>query len=175
MGNDDKKITEWTNKFPFGFEELVKGLSNQKRLAIAGLLLEKKELRFSDIQKELKLKKNVLSLHLKNMLKLGIISRVKSNWKEDEKVFVSFYQLNPIYRRLIESNIKQFNFALIKALLSNKEGIVFPQGNYSEARASYESGLLETPLVRMPIITMEYNKMIGGDVKWETKKQTIIR
>lgn len=103
------KIDLWEKKFPFGIEELVKGLSSDNRLAIASLLMEKGEMHPSDIQKELKLKKDVLRRQLKIMSNFGIIRRTKSVWKEDKGVFDSHYMISPFYKKLIETMIDQCN------------------------------------------------------------------
>jgi len=103
------KIDSWKQKFPFGIEEIVKGLSNDNQLAIASLLMEKEEMHSSDIQKELNLKKDVLRIQLKIMSNFGIIRRTKTVWKEDKGIFDSHYMINPFYKKLIETMIDQCN------------------------------------------------------------------
>lgn len=114
MKSTTNDVKNWANKFPFGFKEFAKGMSNENRIAIAGLLMEKDEFRFSEIQELLSLKKSLLSLHLKILLKYGIIRRTKSYWTAEEKVFKSKYKLNPIYRKLINENIQVLKSAIQK-------------------------------------------------------------
>ena len=114
MASSNNSIKNWANKLPFGFKEFTKAMSNENRLAIASLLREKNELRFTEIQEILNLQKNLLSQHLKILLKYGIIRRTKSQWTAEEKVFKSRYKLNPIYKDLIDMNIKQLSYPLFK-------------------------------------------------------------
>ena len=110
----ESAVKNWANKIPFGFKEFVKGMANENRIAIASLLMKKDELRFSEIQEKLDIPKNLLSQHLKVLLKYGLIRRTKSYWTDEEKVFKSNYKLNPIYRDLIKANISQLRTPLLK-------------------------------------------------------------
>jgi len=116
----NKKVKSWKQKFPFGLEELVKGLSHDNRLAIANLLLKKGEMHPSDIQKELDLKKDVLKRHLKIMSNYGIIKRTKSTWDEGKGVFDSHYMINRFYTKLIETMIDQCNVVMKRKDLKPK-------------------------------------------------------
>lgn len=122
-------IKLWASKFPFGLKEFTYGLSNEKRIAIASLLLEKKELRFSDIQNELKIEKNVLSQHLKKMQNVGLIKRTKSQWDESNNVLISKYSLNNLYKDLLENNIQRLNFVKEKRESISKPNLL-SRGEY---------------------------------------------
>ena len=112
----NKKVKSWKQKFPFGIEEIVKGLSHDNRLAIANLLMKKGEMHPSDIQKELDLKEDVVKRHLKIMSKYGIIKRTKSTFDEDKEVIDSHYMINRFYYNLIKTMIDQCNSVMKKTV-----------------------------------------------------------
>lgn len=160
-------IEFWATEFPFGFEEFVKGLSNEKRLAIASLLLEKKSLRFSQIQQELELKKNILSQHLKIMLNYGLIHRTKTVWNEKEKVFKYFYELNPFYRKLIEMNKIQLIIPFTKSFEATTR-IGRLKENYNVGIENIKSLKYETSAEEIPL-KMVISDIKGGTVAWSRK------
>lgn len=110
----DTPIKNWANKIPFGFKEFTKGMSNENRLAIVSLLLERDGLRFSEIKDILNLPKNILSQHLKILLKYGLIRRTETKWDEKEKVIKSKYKLNQKYKRLLYLNFNQLKKSALK-------------------------------------------------------------
>jgi len=113
----NEKVKSWKQKFPFGIEELVKGLSNNTRLAIASLLLEKGEIHPNDISKELNLNKDIVIRQLKIMSNCGIIKRTKSKWHENKGVFDSHYMINKFYNNLIKTMINQCNTVMEKSMI----------------------------------------------------------
>ena len=157
----------WATEFPFGFEEFVKSLSNEKRLAIASLLMEKKTLRFSQIQKELKLDKNVLSQHLKIMLNYGLIHRTKTIWNEKEKIFKYFYELNPFYRRIIEINKFQLSMPFVK-IYEHTNLIRSLKEDYTEGNKKFKSFKYEINKEAIPL-KMTVHDIKGGSTKWNQK------
>lgn len=112
----NEKVKSWKQKFPFGIEELAKGLSNNTRLAITSLLLEKGELHPNDISKELDLTKDIVIRQLKILSNCGIIKRTKSKWYEKKGVFDSHYMINLFYLNLIKTMIDQCNSVMKKTV-----------------------------------------------------------
>lgn len=164
----NKLVEFWATEFPFGFEEFVKGLSNEKRLAIASLLMEKRELRFSDIQKELGLENNLLSKHLKILSNYGLIQKIKLSWNEKEETFKYYYRLSPFYRGLLEINITHLNNILSKTLDYSKQ-IRFLKENYEKGIEKHNLLEYEKSEEReIPLVISVSN--IGGIGKWEQKK-----
>lgn len=96
------KINEYKNKFPFGLEEFCRALSNPERVAIASLLYTSD--RLLNYEEIVGLLGKDVKINLDAMLNLGVIKRTGSIFVNG--IFISDFELNKIYKRLIENCIQ---------------------------------------------------------------------
>ena len=154
-------IQKWTQKFPFGFEEFTEALSCDKRIAIVSLLMERDELKFSEIQKELGLDSSLLSQHLNKLLNLGLLRRKRSTWSEDRKYIKSYYVLSPFYRRLIDT--------CRKSLVNQKQvPFSFP---YENPEFLINSDILESMVLEQN--DYHFENLIKSDIYPEKKVERV--
>lgn len=100
------KVDEYKNKFPFGLEEFCKALSDDTRLAVISLLYEvEKPLNEKEITEQIKTYSVLIEEAIRKLNNYGIIRRVQSKWNKDKNIVESKYEINKIYRKLLDSCI----------------------------------------------------------------------
>lgn len=98
-----KKVEEHTKEIPQETRLIIAALDNPVRQAILALLKEKKELSFSDMQKEFGIEKLTLNFHLKKLFSSALIDHYYKH--EIGKQKYSFYSITPLGRRVLNSLI----------------------------------------------------------------------
>lgn len=107
-----KKIEEHSKGIPQEIRLIIAALDNPIRQAILILLSEKKELSFSDMQKEFNIEKLTLNFHLKKLFATALIDHYYKHELGNQKY--SFYTITPLGCRILSS----LNNALIPPVTS---------------------------------------------------------
>ncbi|MHA1651181.1 MAG: winged helix-turn-helix domain-containing protein [Candidatus Helarchaeota archaeon] len=97
-------MEEYLNKIPLGSRNAIEALRNKKRQAIVMYLKEEGPKSFIEISKKFKLKKGILSHHLKILLGYRLIYHFYSKKIDDAKH--SYYELSKLGERVIIGLIK---------------------------------------------------------------------
>ncbi len=95
------KIEECANEIPEETRVIIAALDNPIRQAILVLLSERKELSFSDMQKEFGIEKLTLNFHLKKLFSSALIDHYYKHELGNQKY--SFYAINPLGSRILAS------------------------------------------------------------------------
>jgi DNA-binding transcriptional ArsR family regulator len=88
------KIEKCANEIPQETRLIIAALDNPIRQAILVLLSEKKELSFSDMQKEFSIEKLTLNFHLKKLFSSALIDHYYKHELGKQKY--SFYSITPL-------------------------------------------------------------------------------
>jgi len=95
------KIEECANEIPQETRQIIAALDNPIRQAILVLLSERKELSFSDMQKEFSMEKLTLNFHLKKLFSRALIDHYYKHELGNQKY--SFYSITPLGSRILVS------------------------------------------------------------------------
>ncbi len=98
-----KKVEEHSEEIPHETRLIIAALDNPIRQAILVLLSEKKELSFSEMQKEFGIEKLTLNFHLKKLFSSALIDHYYKHEIGNQKY--SFYSVTPLSRRILSSLI----------------------------------------------------------------------
>ena len=98
-----KKVEEHSKEIPHETRLIIAALDNPIRQAILVLLSEKKELSFSEIQKELSIEKLTLNFHLKKLFSSALIDHYYKHEIGNQKY--SFYSITSLGRRILSNLI----------------------------------------------------------------------
>lgn len=95
------KIEEHSKEIPQETRSIISALDNPIRQAILMLLSRKKELSFSDMQKEFNIEKLTLNFHLKKLFASALIDHYYKHGIGNQKY--SFYAITPLGCRILNS------------------------------------------------------------------------
>ena len=98
-----KKVEEHSKEIPHETRLIIAALDNPIRQAILVLLSEKKELSFSEMQKEFGIEKLTLNFHLKKLFSSALIDHYYKHEIGNQKY--SFYSITSLGRRILSSLI----------------------------------------------------------------------
>lgn len=98
-----KKVEEYSREIPHETILIIAALDNPIRQAILVLLSEKKELSFSEMQKEFGIEKLTLNFHLKKLFSSALIDHYYKHEIGNQKY--SFYSITSLGRRILSSLI----------------------------------------------------------------------
>jgi hypothetical protein len=108
--NQDPK-DKWRDRFPFGFETFIDALSSRERLAIVSLLMEKNELKLTEICNELEISEYQTRKQIGILSSRAILQTVKIDHDDSNQYPNSTYRLYPFYKFLIRQMIEIFTMA----------------------------------------------------------------
>lgn len=95
------KVEECANEIPQETRLIIAALDNSIRQAILVLLSQKKQLSFSDMQKEFSIEKLTLNFHLKKLFSTALIDHYYQHELGNQKY--SYYSINPLGSRILNS------------------------------------------------------------------------
>lgn len=95
------KVEERSKEIPQETRLIIAALDNPIRQAILVLLSQKKELSFSDMQKEFSIEKLTLNFHLKKLFATALIDHYYKHKIGNQKY--SFYSITPLGCRILSS------------------------------------------------------------------------
>lgn len=122
------KLEKYINEIPLMVRNFLKALNNETRQGIIIYLLRVGSKSFTEMSKDLKLSKNTLSHHIKNLTQHGLIYNFYSRNEFDDKY--SFYEISKLGKKLI-NNLMDF---IIPVSSSEEDVLSITKKDYYKSR-----------------------------------------